>query len=75
MHRDDSAILHQCIILLRFLLNWSSSVGDAIGRHIARATPIRFGCSWLRIIAFIVVVLVDVHVTRSGLVMLRPLLL
>jgi hypothetical protein len=46
----------------------------AIGRRIARATTLRSWSGHLGIFTIIIIVLVDVHVTRCRLVLLRPFL-
>jgi hypothetical protein len=48
---------------------------SAVGRGIARATTLRGWSGHFGIFTIIIVVLVDVHVTRCRLVLLRPFLL
>ena len=56
---------------LRLLLCGSGRVRDAVGRCDARTVTLRLGPVGLRLVAFIIVVLVNIYVTSSWLVMLR----
>jgi hypothetical protein len=46
---------------------------NAVGGRIARATALRLGRVGLRIIAFVIIVLIHIHVSSSRFVMLRSL--
>lgn len=50
-------------------------MSHAVGRRSAWAAPLRFRRIWLRVITFIIVVLIHIHVASSRFVVLRTLLL
>lgn len=56
---------------LRLLLCGSGRVRDTVGRCDARTVALGLGPVGLWLIAFIIVILVNIHVTSSWLVMLR----
>ena len=62
-------------ILLRLLLDWCGDMRSAICRDCPRTAAIRLWRVRLCIISFVIIILINIHVTGSRLVMLRALLL